>query len=51
MMGNEQENLLKKYTTCSNTPEITDCGLLPDVSGTLGSEYRAHIAAGDLAQK
>jgi hypothetical protein len=22
-MGNEQENLLKKYTTCSNTPEIT----------------------------
>jgi hypothetical protein len=23
MMGNEQENLLKKYTTCSNTPEIT----------------------------
>jgi hypothetical protein len=24
MMGNEQENLLKKYTTCSNTPEITD---------------------------
>jgi hypothetical protein len=23
MMGYEQENLLKKYTTCSNTPEIT----------------------------
>jgi hypothetical protein len=24
MMGNEQENLLKKYTTCSNTPGITE---------------------------
>jgi hypothetical protein len=23
MIGHEQENLLKKYTTCSNTPEIT----------------------------
>jgi N-acetylmuramoyl-L-alanine amidase len=26
MMGYEQENLLKKYTTCSNTPEITVYG-------------------------
>jgi hypothetical protein len=43
MMGNEQENLLKKYTTCSNTPEITASMSAPQNSPPTLVVFRALV--------